>query len=122
MVNRSGISQVSNLICLLVISYIAVGMPLIHPAFHDHIPHNPIAHDCGAKDCSVNALNAAIDIKEYGDCHVCNFLVTRYCQTTQSVLPVASEGQHGKPVSPADVLCVKTSSAQDQPRAPPIFA
>jgi len=121
MVNRSGISQVSNLICLLVISYIAIGIPLIHPALHDHMPHNPMAHDCGAKDCSVNVLDAAIDINEDGDCPVCNFLATRYCKTTLSVFPVATEGQPGKPVLPTDVLPVKTRSAQDQPRAPPIF-
>jgi hypothetical protein len=72
-----------SLLPFLAILFIGVGMPVIHPALHDHAgihslhsPHSPWEHEPGT---DTPLLSAAVT-GEYPECPICAFLAANHLQ------------------------------------------
>ena len=103
-----------NLLSLLVVLFIAVGMPLLHPLLHNHFEHHHISENHGAEQPSeVPSKN-----KEH-DCPICDFQATSQFSNI-SLVPVITVVNPLFIILPSIHLSlVKTCSAQTTARAPP---
>lgn len=99
---------------LLAIFYIAIGTPLVHPAFHDHSAHNPKITDHG-----VDHFESSDEKEENIFCPICDFLPTNKFHQSAAALSIETNGQLISKVLFGQFLKVKTFSRQCEPRAPP---
>jgi len=75
-----------HLLSLLVMLYIDVGMPLIHPLFHFHEEHDQSILACGG-----DSFNAPEDKGEAHHCHICDFKATNQLHAVESGPFVAAD-------------------------------
>lgn len=136
-------STVSHLLCLPAMLFIAVGMPLVHPAVHDHLGHNhniichrvdhlepadatlqPAFHNHSAHDHSCTCHN--VDHIEPAElktedhlCPICNFLATNPFDQSVSTPSIETNGPFIGTAPLVQFLAFKTCSLPGEPRAPP---
>lgn len=114
MLKRVTDPQTSHVLGLLAILYIAIGMPLIHPALHEHSAHDP---NCTCH--SVDHFEPADVKKEEHCCPICNFLATNLFHQSVSTLSIETNGPLIGPAPFVQLPAVKTFSSLGEPRAPP---
>jgi len=103
--------------------FIAVGMPLLHPALHSHSAY----HHSGAghfnKHENQHEHDAVrLDEDHAQNCHVCDFLATSTWYDADPCLVLTQKEAVGKIVSLNIVFWATTCSLQIEPRAPPVLA
>ena len=103
-----------NLLPLVVIFYIAIGMPLVHPFFHDHIDHDHISQ-C---HCAEH-LREKFCEDDYHECPICNFLATITLHIAELPPSIIGQGQLGNIDYAYQSLQIKTGLKPIEPRAPP---
>lgn len=103
-----------NLIPLLVMLYIAAGVPLIHPVLHDHLNHG----QTGAAPFAEPFLTSPDQEKEH-DCPICSFLATNQWHAASFIPAIAAGEQLGSIASKKPFFPIKTDSKISEPRAPP---
>ena len=100
----------------LAILFIAVGMPVIHPALHDHEEKHHIRANHEAAH-----LLKKIDDNRAHVCPICDFLVTGQLYNAGSSRIIEENRQIGKVVSKNHIFYMKTCPLEAAPRAPPFF-
>ena len=104
-----------NGLALMAIAFIAVGMPLVHPALHDDLDHR--GHDtahCGAQ------VPATQDEGHAHECPLCDFLATSQWLTAAGPPLIALDGPIGNNLSGYPLFIGIAPSIPLQPRAPPV--
>jgi hypothetical protein len=106
-----------NQLSLLAILYIAAGMPLIHPAFHNHFDDHGILANQG-----VGQISAITHDNRLHNCPICFFLASSQLLGSGLNLIIAANELLGT-ISPVDQLSlVKCCIIGSEPRAPPGFS
>ena len=105
-----------NLLPLLVILFISVGMPLVHPALHNHFDHEHVSEDHGAEH-----LPPKPDEDKAHECPICDFLAT--CQLHPAGLgPMITASEWMVRIDTINqIFLVKACPFPAKSRAPPAF-
>jgi hypothetical protein len=106
----------NSLIALLAILSFAVGMPLLHPALHNHIEDNPPHSDCG-----VGHFSVIVDKDQTHECPICGFLATSQLNVTVLGQFVAQFNSVCCILSKNHTIITKTFLLLSEPRAPPVL-
>lgn len=73
--------QVLSLLPFLAILFISVGIPVIHPALHDHAGiHSHWSH----LECDCSSEESLVSIEETEECPLCTFLATNHLQQIEN--------------------------------------
>ena len=116
MLIRTSNMRTCNLIALVVIAYITIGLPLIHPALHKSFAHDhQIAGHC------VDHFQPILEKSKNHNCSICDFLATTQLNDTILFHFSNINEPFAKFVSIDQTTSVKTFLRQDEPRAPPAF-
>ena len=110
MVDRRAICRLT----LLAILYIAIGMPLLHPAFHHHS-----IHDHHISEHNTDHLEPADEKEEIHFCPICEFLATSPFHQIVSAYSFKVYKPSISKVSFIQYCKVKTGSRPSEPRASP---
>jgi hypothetical protein len=104
-----------SLLSLLAILFIAVGMPLAHPALHNHLDHQlmSVAH-------GVEHFRAVPDEDKAHACPLCTFLATIQLHGSGLSPIIATNELLGKIVSANHIFFAKPRPLQAEIRAPPV--
>jgi hypothetical protein len=109
--------KLNRLLPLLVILYIAIGLPLVHPLLH-----HPWDDDhSSTKNCAHHHRGAQEDDPS-SNCPICSFLSTSQWLTTGFAPGSTTSIQFGTIARVYLLLEIKTDSRQAKPRAPPEVA
>ena len=102
------------LLPLVVVLHIAVGMPLVHPFFHNHLDHDHASRCHCAEHLRIISCE-----DNHHECPICNFLATSPLHATELPKTVIANGQLGNVAHVYQSIQIKTGSKQIEPRAPP---
>jgi hypothetical protein len=104
-----------SLLPLFSALFIAVGMPLLHPALHSHSENYDIISEHYDEHSSAFA-----DEDHELNCPICDFLATSQLYDTGMEPIIAENNPAGKIVLIKNIFLAKTHPMQIEPRAPPI--
>jgi hypothetical protein len=114
MLKRCKELQTSHMICFLAILYIALGLHLVHPVFHDHSDH-----DHTISNHSVDRLKPAAEENKNHFCPICDFLATHPFYQSVYRLSIETNGPLISTVPFLHHFTFKTCLKPGEPRAPP---
>jgi hypothetical protein len=104
-----------NLLPLFSALFIAVGMPLLHPALHSHSGN----YDIISEHYDEHSSTFAYEDHEL-NCTICDFLATSQLYDTGMEPIIAENNPAGKIVLIRNIFLAKTHPMQIEPRASPI--
>jgi hypothetical protein len=104
-----------SLLALFSALFVAVGMPLLHPALHSHSENYDIISE------HYDERRSAFAVTDHElHCPICDFQATSQLHDTGTVPIIAENNPASKIVLIDNVFLAKTHPLQIEPRAPPI--